>query len=722
MVVPDAHGPQSELDDRSQDVTLPQDQDTAISGADIRTGDPGPETTEDPLLSPGDTLGRFSITRVLGQGGMGVVYAARDPDLGRELAVKVLHRSVDDADERARARLLREARAMASVSHPNLVTVYDVGRHEGQVFIAMELVRGQTLGQWQRSEPHDWREVLRMYHQAAQGLVAAHEDGLVHRDFKPSNVLVSTKGRVQVVDFGLARAVSTGDAVQAVQPSPADAIAQADREALATDLTRTGALAGTPAYMASEQFRGEATDARTDQFAFCVALWEGLFGERPFAGATPVALMLAVIEDERRAAPTETEVPPRIIEALERGLASDPGRRFADMSALLEQLRVESEPTATPTMGSPWRWLGAAALVGVAGLGLYLAMPSKPADPVPQTPPPEQTEPTPAVEPPKVGLAAIDGYTTRKNFRSTATLWEAAARDFQRACEATPDHARWCAAWHFSQGQTLLERHEPAAAEAPLNKAASIDPKWALPHLGLAGAYRLQGRFDDALEASIVAQGLAPDLWLTVSSAASTHVAAERLDEAIDEYLRALELAPEQPDLLASLALVYHAHELDSQAERYANKALEKDPESMPALMLLAERGLEAGDGATALAFADRAVAVGPQSVSAWLARGDALLLLDRKTEAQTCLTRAVQLLSIDKDHGAPAERLERVQQALLEGETPPPRYGEGAVGKLRSRKAEEEPESPAPVLQRSRKAKPAKKAKGHDADDPFGG
>ena len=517
---------------------MPQGQDTEVSGANIRTGDAGPETVEDTLLSPGDNIGRFSITRVLGQGGMGVVYAAHDPDLGRELAVKVLHRSVDDADERARARLLREARAMASVSHPNLVTIYDVGRHDGQVFIAMELVPGQTLGQWQRSEAHDWREVLAMYHQAAQGLIAAHDDGLVHRDFKPSNVLVSTKGRVQVVDFGLARAVNTGEAGQAVQVSPADAIAQANREALATDLTRTGALAGTPAYMASEQFRGEPTDARTDQFAFCVALWEGLFGERPFAGGTPVALMLSVIEDERRPPPSETEVPATIIEALQRGLSSDPARRFADMRALLEQLHTEPEPVATPERRPPWVLAAAAALFGVAGLAIVLAWPEPTVSETPLAQLPIPAEATAVVDPPKVGLATLEGYETRDKFRSTATLWEAAGRDFQRACEAEPDNARYCAAWHFCQGQTLLEKLEPARAEEPLKKAASIDPKWALPHLGLAGAYRLQGRFDDAMEAAIVAQGLAPDLWLTVSSAASTHVAAERLDDAIDEYLR----------------------------------------------------------------------------------------------------------------------------------------------------------------------------------------
>ena len=129
----------------------------------------------------------------------------------------------------------------------------------------------------------------------------------------------------------------------------------------------------------------------------------------------------------------------------------------------------------------------------------------------------------------------------------------------------------------------------------------------------------------------------------------------------------------------------------------------------MPALMLMAERGLEAGDGETALGFADRAVAVGPQSVSAWLARGDALLLLDRKTEAQTCLTRAVQLLSVDKDHGAPADRLERVQQALLNGETPPPRYTDGEVKDHRSRSADD-----APPRRRSRKAKRAAKPRGY--------
>jgi len=693
----------------SQESTLPTGNETAGSNAGLRTEPDGRDT--EARFEAGDPIGRFTVTRVLGEGGMGVVYGARDPELGRELAVKLLHQSLDDEDERARARLLREARAMAQVAHPNLVTIYDVGRHEGRVFIAMELVPGQTLGEWRASGDRGWREIVGMYRAAGEGLLAAHEEGLVHRDFKPSNVLLSGKGRVQVLDFGLARAAThAGDAAPTGTARPPTASTD---EALSVDLTRTGALVGTPAYMAPEQFKGEATDARTDQFSFCVALWEALFGRRPFEGDSPVALMFSVIEGRRRPPPERTEVPPEIVEALQTGLHSQPDRRFSGMRPLLDRLR-ESEPSTAPA--KPWRGWWLAAALGVTAITGALVWGLRPEA--------SEVDPIETVKAPEVGLSALEGYRTREDFRSTATLWRTAERDFVRACEEAPDHVRWCAAVHFCQGQALLESHEAELAEQQLRLATTIDPSWALPYIGLGGALRLQGRLDEAMDASITAQGLAPKLWVAVSSAASTHVAADRLDDAIDEYLRALDLAPDHPEILADLALVYHARGLDSQAERYAAAALAHDPNSMPALMLLAERALEEGEGASALDYADRAVAEGPQSVSAWLGRADALLMLAKEQQARESFTRAVELIAIDPDHGAPPLRLAQVQEALARDELPLPRYGEGRLEEHRSKKVHElaeadegedefgsEPEpEPEPRPERSKKATPARR------------
>ena len=661
--------------------TVPDSQNPATMASEAATADgtSGYRSQAAPM-AVGEAIGRFTITGVLGRGGMGVVYAARDPKLGRLLAVKVLHRSVDDADERAQALLLREARAMAQVSHPNLVTIYDVGHDDGRAFIAMELIDGQTLGQWRRDTDAPWQQVLAHYAQAGEGLLAAHDEGLVHRDFKPSNVLRSDKGRVAVVDFGLARAVATAEIAASGPPDPrvppsTEAVITADprRTHAATqqdleNLTRTGALVGTPAYMSPEQFRGEPTDARTDQFAFCVALWEALFGVRPFEASSPVALMFAVIEGKRHEAPAGTQVPQTIVDALQRGLSPDRAHRFGGMRALLEALSAAPAQGA-PAQSKPTRlWLGAlaAAGAGVAALVVWAAQPE-----VHDTAPPQSQ----VVAEPEVGMAALDGYVTRKDFRSTATLWRAAEQDFARACEQAPSNTRYCAAQDFAHGQALLEEHQPAAAEAQMRGAAQRDPAWALPHIGLASALRLQAQLPEALAASIAAQGLAPDLWIAVASAAATHVAADRLGDAIDEYRRALQLAPDHSVLLADLALVYHAQHIDSQAEHYAAAALAQDPQSMSALLLLAERALEAGDGTKALGLADRAVAVGAQSVTAWLARGDALLVLGRNAQAAECFERAVGLLAVDPDHGAPAERLAAVQQAVAQGELPPPRY-----------------------------------------------
>jgi tRNA A-37 threonylcarbamoyl transferase component Bud32 len=242
---------------------------------------------------PPTRLGRFELLRPLGAGGMGEVYAAHDPLLGRDVAVKLLHaRSAV-----ARELLLREGQGLARLSHPNVVPVYDLGEHDGRVYLAMELVDGVTLRTWQEGQPTDWRVRLPPLLDAARGLAAAHAYGIVHRDFKPENVLVGEDGRVRVVDFGLARTHGRAREVGA------------------------GLYFGTPAYMAPEQRQGAAADARSDQYAFCVTAHECLFGQRP--GASPT---------------TTIELPARLAAALRRGLADDPAARFPSMHALIAEL------------------------------------------------------------------------------------------------------------------------------------------------------------------------------------------------------------------------------------------------------------------------------------------------------------------------------------------------------------------------------------------------
>jgi len=276
--------------------------------------------------APGTTIGKYILVRTLGAGGMGVVWAARDPDLEREIAVKLLRG--EDAGPNLRTRLLREARAMARLKHPNVLTVYEVGSDGGRDYIAMELVDGSSLDAWLR-EARPAREIWDALIAAGRGLAAAHAAGIVHRDFKPHNVLRSRDGRVLVTDFGLARGLAT-DALAATLPPDAAA-----GNVLDLQLTTTGQLLGTPAYMAPEQLDGGATDARTDQFAFCVTAWEALAGERPFAGTTLEQLRDAV----RAGQPVATaKIPARVRAILGRGLSPDPARRWRDMPTLLAAL------------------------------------------------------------------------------------------------------------------------------------------------------------------------------------------------------------------------------------------------------------------------------------------------------------------------------------------------------------------------------------------------
>ena len=306
-------------------------------------------------------IGRFTAVRQLGSGGMGVVYMAYDDQLDRKVAVKLLQgRPTADNASLGHARLLREAQAMAHVSHPNVAAVYEVGTFEDQVFVAMEFVEGKTLSGWLAERARPWREVVEMFTQAGRGLAAAHAAGLVHRDFKPENVLVGDDGRARVLDFGLARASRD---LATLPPLIPTTDVRASTSSLNLRLTQAGSLVGTPAYMAPEQYMRAALDARSDQFSFCVALWEGLYGARPFAGQTLPEMMAAVTRGEPRLPRQHRPVPAWVHHAALRGLHVDPERRWPDMAALLTAL------TRDPARRR-WRIARRAAGVGVVAAAL----------------------------------------------------------------------------------------------------------------------------------------------------------------------------------------------------------------------------------------------------------------------------------------------------------------------------------------------------------------
>ncbi|HEY3803048.1 MAG TPA: protein kinase [Kofleriaceae bacterium] len=294
---------------------------------------PGVPAPAGPADTLGDTLGRYKLERRLGEGGMGVVHCAFDPDLERRVALKVLRRS--DGTDDARQRLLREARAMARLAHPNVVAVHEVGTAGDRDFVAMELIDGETLADWLRACKGRRRahEITQAFIAAGRGLAAAHAAGLVHRDFKPHNVLCARDGRVVVTDFGLARGVEGAVALETtLRP---DQPLTSSPSSL-SGLTRTGSVLGTPAYMAPEQWDGGIVGPAADQFAFCVALWEALAGARPFHGQTLEELRANV---HRGIDALEmSKVPRRLRRPLRRGLERDPAKRYPNMDALLAAL------------------------------------------------------------------------------------------------------------------------------------------------------------------------------------------------------------------------------------------------------------------------------------------------------------------------------------------------------------------------------------------------
>jgi hypothetical protein len=286
----------------------------------------------------GTKIGRFVVGGELGKGGMGVVYAAHDRELDRQVALKVMRSAAATHEERM--RMLREGQAMARITHPNVITVYEVGVEGGHVFLAQELLDDGTLGDWLDEEPRSQTEILDKFIAAGRGLAAAHAAGLVHRDFKPHNVLLGEDGRVRVADFGLARALGPDGADDLPAATRANMARAQLEEAVSpmSPLTRTGAVLGTPMFMAPEQHEGKPADARSDQFAFSVALYHALYGEYPFAGQTAVALADAVLAGRMQKPPRGNRVPARLRKILLRGLSTDRERRYPSMNAMLAEL------------------------------------------------------------------------------------------------------------------------------------------------------------------------------------------------------------------------------------------------------------------------------------------------------------------------------------------------------------------------------------------------
>ena len=313
--------------------------------------------TERPRPSVPGRVGKFEVLEKLGEGGAGEVWAARDPTLQRRIALKLVRR--DRVGGEQETRLLREAHALATLSHPHVVTVHDAQTTDDFVYIAMELCEGGTLKEAFADPERGPRERLELLLQAGRGLQAAHARGLVHRDFKPANALLGRDGRVRVADFGLARLADPTGLPEAGPPT-----------ALATsfgELTVTGALLGTPAYMSPEQRLGQPVTPASDQFSFCVVAWQALYGHNPLATLDLAAWMAGEAKIPAPHAPPE--IPATVEAALRRGLEPEAGDRHPSMAPILRTLEVALAP---PRRARRWLALAGLTVAGLVGASFFL--------------------------------------------------------------------------------------------------------------------------------------------------------------------------------------------------------------------------------------------------------------------------------------------------------------------------------------------------------------
>ena len=450
-------------------------------------------------LHPGDYLGRYRIEHLVGRGGMGEVYAAHDPQLDRRIAIKVLTATYRNAE--AAARLVREAQALAKLDHPNVVAIHDAGEVDGRVFLAMGFVEGLTLGEHLARRRLPWSEIVALFVAAGRGLAAAHGAGLVHRDFKPGNVLVDRQGRVAVTDFGLARAAAELsaplDSAYALQtPDPADR--HHSHNSLDSNMTQAGALIGTPAYMSPEQHAGERGSSRSDQFSFCIALWEALFGRHPFVPAghdrvtSPFEYTHLITEGVLSVPASGHPVSRRVLAALVRGLDRAPDRRWPTMGELLDQLEPPPASYRTAVVS-----LAAVATVGV-GVAIWLAV----------RPHPQGR--TCAIE----AADRLATAWTPAQAEAIGARFVASGRSYAAAMasEATAGLDRYASRWTqlASEGCTAGASGDPAARDLAARRVTCLDQRLTALRT-VVGQLAAEGRAELVDNAAAIVAGL-PDL------------------------------------------------------------------------------------------------------------------------------------------------------------------------------------------------------------------
>lgn len=552
----------------------------------------------------GQSLAHFRIEAQLGAGGMGVVYLATDEKLRRRVALKVLPDSFAK-DEDRRRRFLREARSAAAVTHANIATVYEVGEANGHVFIAMELVDGETL-RARIEKGLTLAESVRLAREIARGLGRAHEKGIIHRDLKPENVMLTRHDEVKILDFGLAKLREES----ATNPS---VLGSAETEA---NLTQEGGVLGTPAYMSPEQIKGEAVDARTDVYSFGVMLFELLTGQRPFGGATAVAVMLAASRDApKRASELNPLVSPELDRVVARCLEKSADARYANGEELVAALeRIVLEPRgserssgqrgpsaetvslltpAASTLASSgrarWTW-GLVALAGLAAVGLGLSYGARGSS--------SEQSARPDTSASASASAPVSSVITLANLPPPATKVPEAASEYAAGMQALHDNSWFVAMQHFE-------------------RTVELDPTLAIAHLRLAMTYQ------------------------------ATNPIRLREEFAKAAALR-MQLSPRDLVLLESLEpVLQRVHGDRAEALRRLEKASSEAPRDVELLDWL---GLLRGDPAAKLQPSERAIELDPLDGQAWQNKGDSLALLGRTQEARDAYVRCAAIATGSTD------------------------------------------------------------------------
>jgi hypothetical protein len=633
---------------------------------------PAPETREGDLPR-GTALGRYTVLALIGRGGMGEVYAAYDPELDRKIALKLL-RPRDGDSSGGESRLLREARATASLSHPNVITVHDVGTLGDRVFLAMEHVDGVTLAAWLAEPPRSRAEILEVFREAARGLGAAHAAGLVHRDFKPQNVMVGRDGTVRVMDFGLARRIAGAPAAHGTAAADAGP-ARPPAPGADGALSASGDLAGTPLYMAPEQFADGPSDARTDQFSFCVALYRALYGAHPFALPGELALPPGVSHGPVKPPPARSSVPAWLRRVLLRGLALAPADRWPSMGAL-------SEALARDPAGRRRRWAlaaGAALALAAAVLGVARSPRARAVAPC-QGGPARLADAWAGAEAPadarretlrRAFLASGLPYASETWDKAAALLDRYAAgwlRAYREACEATHVRGEQSSEILDLRMACLEDRRAALAALGDvlatadrLAVAAAVDAAAALPALETCGDVRLL-RAEGEPPRDPATRARVDDLRRRAAAARAAYDTG-RTQPAVDEARRLVAEARTAgyAPVLAEMLLLLGSFRPPAGATDEAVRTLEE----ATLVALRSRRDDVAAQAAAELAAAAASAERGPAEGERWADMAEALLdrigVGQERVRAQVLQTRAVAREATD-----PTEALRLARQALV--------------------------------------------------------